>query len=236
MIDALCVTDLPLELFQDKDSQSNLIHQFEYFGLIENIIWLRYFRRLIIVFTDPSVIPLVKANSLHVNGHQLGLYTLQIPSLDSHPEGNHHRYLEPPEHDRMFLISPPSSPPFGWTQVREQPPVRADKLPVDDKPHDNNNGDEFLRMIVHQQLSALHDRNAATGQSCESLSEILMANAHISPTNDDEMQVDRPDLPKIVIDDWDMKTFNHQSSTTATERIPPAFVKQIPRTRMPAVQ
>ncbi|KAG0217551.1 carbohydrate-binding module 1 protein [Mortierella sp. GBA43] len=32
------------------------------------------------------------------------------------------RYLHPPELERNWLISPPGSPPVGWTQVREDPP------------------------------------------------------------------------------------------------------------------
>jgi len=31
-------------------------------------------------------------------------------------------YLQPPQHEKNFLISPPGSPPIGWEQVREDPP------------------------------------------------------------------------------------------------------------------
>jgi hypothetical protein len=32
------------------------------------------------------------------------------------------RYLHPPELEKNWLISPPGSPPIGWSQVREDPP------------------------------------------------------------------------------------------------------------------
>lgn len=37
------------------------------------------------------------------------------------PEGTH--LLQLPQHDRLFLISPPASPPVGWEQTFEDPPV-----------------------------------------------------------------------------------------------------------------
>ena len=32
------------------------------------------------------------------------------------------QFLQPPAHEKNFLISPPGSPPIGWEQVREDPP------------------------------------------------------------------------------------------------------------------
>ena len=31
-------------------------------------------------------------------------------------------FLQPPQHEKDFLISPPGSTPVGWEQVREDPP------------------------------------------------------------------------------------------------------------------
>lgn len=36
---------------------------------------------------------------------------------------NTRQFLEAPKVDKLFLISPPSSPPVGWEQEFEDPPV-----------------------------------------------------------------------------------------------------------------
>jgi hypothetical protein len=36
---------------------------------------------------------------------------------------NTKKFLEPPKNKKAFLISPPSSPPVGWKQHLEDPPV-----------------------------------------------------------------------------------------------------------------
>lgn len=36
---------------------------------------------------------------------------------------NSRQFLEAPKNEKTFLISPPSSPPVGWEQVLEDPPV-----------------------------------------------------------------------------------------------------------------
>ena len=33
-----------------------------------------------------------------------------------------HKYLEPPERDKQYLISPPASPPVGWEVIGEREP------------------------------------------------------------------------------------------------------------------
>ncbi len=59
--------------------------------------------------------------------------------------GNDHQHLEVPENDKMFLISPPASPPLGWKQIKESAPVCAMPPPLllDGSPRSRSHSTEF---------------------------------------------------------------------------------------------
>jgi len=43
------------------------------------------------------------------------------PPIETRDADN--KYLEPPERDKQFLISPPASPPVGWEVIGEREPA-----------------------------------------------------------------------------------------------------------------
>ncbi|EYB83994.1 hypothetical protein Y032_0324g2514 [Ancylostoma ceylanicum] len=65
--------------------------------------------------------------------------------------------LSPPPLEKQFLISPPCSPPVGWSQTKEMPPVicnfdlmaRLASFALDDKYEVHNGDKDTPAIIVH---------------------------------------------------------------------------------------
>lgn len=53
-----------------------------------------------------------------MHGKQFHNTKLQISYLSS----NSYEYLKPPNHERIFMQSPPTTPPIGWVAQREELP------------------------------------------------------------------------------------------------------------------
>ncbi|KAI3650508.1 hypothetical protein MP228_003989 [Amoeboaphelidium protococcarum] len=57
---------------------------------------------------------------------QSNIKAYQVSDALFEQPGEYERYLIPPENDKMFLISPPASPPSDWVQITESDPTSHD--------------------------------------------------------------------------------------------------------------
>ncbi|CAF1620297.1 unnamed protein product, partial [Didymodactylos carnosus] len=84
------------------------------------VLYLKFFQRVRITFTN-------SLNALHarINVHECNFHGSKFKTYFACPLPirSTETYLRPPEPEKLFLISPPASPPVGWEQKIEDPPI-----------------------------------------------------------------------------------------------------------------
>ncbi|XP_025096872.1 calcipressin-1-like isoform X2 [Pomacea canaliculata] len=116
--DALIITNLETAVFDDAAFKSEFEAAFKEYDSGATFNYLKSFRRARVNFstTEATVQARLGLNDKVVCGQPIKCYFAQVPkSTDDH--------LHPPKPEKMFLISPPCSPPVGWEQHREAEPV-----------------------------------------------------------------------------------------------------------------
>jgi hypothetical protein len=109
----------PNQLEQDKNDFKRL---FDSFGTVLNVVWLSSFNRILVVYETYLAAERAKPalDRSEFKGTELrAYYGNPVSSFTDFVEE-----LHPPEQDKLFLISPPASPPIGWAQIREDEPIK----------------------------------------------------------------------------------------------------------------
>ena len=120
VLDSLTVIDAPSVVFTDGDNKlrSSFQHMFEVIDPEVRFCYLKVFSQVRLIF---STVEKAKTALQQLDGT---IFMNEILNLKQTPEyirmGS--TTLQVPEPDKLFLISPPSTPPVGWRQVREEKP------------------------------------------------------------------------------------------------------------------
>ncbi|KAG0369228.1 carbohydrate-binding module 1 protein [Gamsiella multidivaricata] len=116
----LIVTNLDAPHFE-KETMLRLKTKAESFGEVYYFAPIKSFYRVFIVYNSTADAQQAKAqlHTTEFEGAILRVYFGQHTEISHDPAT---RYLHPPELEKNWLISPPGSPPIGWTQIREDPP------------------------------------------------------------------------------------------------------------------
>ncbi|CAF1260997.1 unnamed protein product [Rotaria magnacalcarata] len=119
---SVIITPVPQELFTNQEFKDEFEQLFRIYDSQIVVLYLKFFQRVRITFTSSH--NALQAR-LHLHEHPFHgtvfktYFACPIVFRGANP-GTH---LRPPEPEKLFLISPPPSPPVGWEQKAEDPPV-----------------------------------------------------------------------------------------------------------------
>ncbi|CAF0873037.1 unnamed protein product [Adineta ricciae] len=119
---SLIITPVPSELFTEQHVKDEFEQLFRVYDPDITVLYLKFFQRVRITFTSPH-----NALQARLHLHEYRFHGTIIKTYFACPivfrGGSSETYLRPPEPEKLFLISPPSSPPVGWEQKVEDPPI-----------------------------------------------------------------------------------------------------------------
>ncbi|KAL0567143.1 hypothetical protein V5O48_014842 [Marasmius crinis-equi] len=125
---SLAITPVPKEFFHPL-VLSHLHAHFEAYGVINQWVPLPGFGRILVVYEDEEYAENAKRYSDPIAldaTHDRPELVMRVYRADPNPLlstlNSEDRYLQPPEIERNFLISPPGTPPVGWEPIQEDPP------------------------------------------------------------------------------------------------------------------
>lgn len=113
--------DVPNIVFNDENVKTEFQNLFSHLNPT-NFIYLQNFRRVKVYF-ETSMDAAQARISLHeyeFKGQTIKIFFAQIQTNSDDESSD---TLLPPKPDRLFLISPPASPPLGWEPIPESEPV-----------------------------------------------------------------------------------------------------------------
>ena len=115
---ALIIRDLPREVFTEDDVKKEFETFFVCFGPV-HFIYLPGFQRVIANFEngENAIQSKTLLNEKKFKGCEMKVFLKEEAKKLGEP------FLKLPKAEKLFLISPPASPPVGWEQVQEDPPV-----------------------------------------------------------------------------------------------------------------
>lgn len=116
----LIITSVAEEVFSSNEARAEFEQLFLEIDSDCKFCHLRIFNRCTIQFSNPiaAILARVQFNEQMFLGESLKMFLSNPIKIK-----NSRQFLEAPKNEKTFLISPPSSPPVGWEQVLEDPPV-----------------------------------------------------------------------------------------------------------------
>ncbi|KAF9168413.1 hypothetical protein DFQ26_008363 [Actinomortierella ambigua] len=116
----IIITHLETSHMENADFIARLRLKSEEFGKVLYFAPIKSFLRVFVVYDSTFDAQRAKALMHNTAFEDANLRVYFGQHTDLTLEARH--YLQPPELEKNWLISPPGSPPVGWTQVREDPP------------------------------------------------------------------------------------------------------------------
>jgi len=117
---AIIVASVDISIFEDEESRDVFEQIFSDLDMHVTFIYLKNFRRVRVEFTSSecAAVARIRYDGVSVCGSIIRCYFVKVQLSDQACST-----LHPPKPTRMFLISPPASPPVGWEPVPESEPV-----------------------------------------------------------------------------------------------------------------
>lgn len=114
----ILITQMREEIFRNKDIKLQFEQLFQ--NLTCKFCYLSTFKRCYIEFENPvaAILARVQLHDQMFLNEPLNIFINKPIRLK-----NTRKHLEAPHSDKLFLISPPCSPPVGWEQEFEEPPI-----------------------------------------------------------------------------------------------------------------
>ncbi|CAF0763900.1 unnamed protein product [Rotaria sordida] len=118
---SLLITSVPQDLFTNQQMKDEFEQLFRVYDSQINVIYLKCFQRVRITFTSSH-----NALQARLHLHKYPFHGAILNTYFARPivfrGTNPDTHLHPPEPDKLYLISPPASPPDDWEQNIEKPP------------------------------------------------------------------------------------------------------------------
>ncbi|KAF9975612.1 carbohydrate-binding module 1 protein [Actinomortierella ambigua] len=116
----IIITHLETSHMENTDFIARLRQKSDEFGKVLYFAPIKSFLRVFVVYESTFDAQRAKALMHNTAFEDANLRVYFGQHTDLTLEARH--YLQPPELEKNWLISPPGSPPVGWTQIREDPP------------------------------------------------------------------------------------------------------------------
>ncbi|ORX88914.1 Calcipressin [Basidiobolus meristosporus CBS 931.73] len=195
LTNTLIFTNLAKDAFLEENF-SNLQSSIEVHGAVTNYAQIKSFSRLLVSFEsiEHALQCKLELNGTIFLGEEMKIYFSEYNYTTSEPTEN---MLKLPDNEKLWLVSPPGSPPVGWLQEREEPPNNATLA-----------DDLFLALSKladsTEEMEASDESSLQSNLSSQASSEELVF--HIQAGDGEEEA-----LPMITVQDYEVPKYNNTS-------------------------